>query len=155
MKFSTREDIDATVDQVFDSLCDFENFERLAIRRGAKVERTDTMSEPGVGMCWDTQFRMRGRKRALSLVMEEFDRPNKMGLEAKSDSIEASFVVDLIALSRTRTRMSVALELKPKNLSARLLVQSLKLAKATLTKRFKLRVAEHSKLLEERLRKQA
>lgn len=155
MKFSSREDIDATIDEVFQSLCDFENFERLAIRRGAEVRRTDTMSQPGVGMTWEARFKMRGRKRQLTLAMEQFDRPNQMTVQAMSDGIDATFEVELIALSRTRTRMAVSLEMRPKNLAARLLVQSLKLAKATLTKRFKLRVAEHAKLLEERLQKRA
>lgn len=153
MKFSTREDIDAPIDQVFESLCEFEGFERQAIRRGAEVRRVDTLSEPGVGMVWEVSFRMRGRTRQLTLLMETFEAPTNMGMKATSDGIDGAFGIELIALSRTRTRLSVALELKPKNLAARLLVQSLKLAKSSLTKRFKLRVAEQSKSLEDRLRK--
>ena len=46
--------------------------------------------------------------------------------------------------------MLVALEIKPLNLSARLWVQSLKLAKATLSKKYKERVAEYARGMEER-----
>lgn len=155
MKFSTREDIDATIDEVFESLCAFETFELQATRRGAKVRRVDALTAPGVGCTWDVQFSMRGRQRKLDLVLDIFDRPNQMGFSATSDGIDSRFDVELIALSRTRTRMSIGVDLRPKTLAARLLVQSLKLAKATLTKRFKLRVAEHAKLLEDRLRKRA
>lgn len=153
MKFSTREDIDAPIEQVFESLCDFEGFERQAIRRGAEVQRVDSLSQPGVGMVWEATFKMRGRTRQMTLLMENFVAPTELGLKATSDGIDGAFGIELIALSRTRTRLSVALELKPKNLAARLLVQSLKLAKSSLTKRFKLRVAEQTKTLEDRLRK--
>ena len=60
---------------------------------------------------------------------------------------------DLVALSRSRTRIMVALDLKPQNLSARLLVQSLKLAKNALTKKFKKRVGDYAKDMDERYHK--
>jgi len=58
--------------------------------------------------------------------------------------------LELAALSKNRTRIMLTFDIKPLNLSARLLVQSLKLAKTTLTKKFKLRVAEFAKDLETR-----
>ena len=51
--------------------------------------------------------------------------------------------------------MAVALEMSPLNLPARLLVQSLKLAKSTLSKRFKDRVADYARGLEDRLQRMA
>lgn len=155
MKFSSREDIEAPIDQVFSAICDFEGFERQAMRRGAEVQRTDTLDAPGVGMSWKTAFTMRGRLRKVKLEMVRFDVPNEMVFAAKSPNLDGMFSVELMALSRSRTRMSVALELTPLNLSARLLVQSLKLAKTTLTKRFKLRLADYAKGLEERLQRPA
>ena len=61
MKFSAREDIAAPIEQVFASLCDFEGFERQAMRRGAEVQRVDPLTQPGVGMKWQVSFNMRGR----------------------------------------------------------------------------------------------
>ena len=58
-----------------------------------------------------------------------------------------------MALSRGRTRVAVELEVKPLNLSARLLVQSLKLAKGSLTRKYKLRIGEYAKGMEERYAK--
>jgi hypothetical protein len=58
-------------------------------------------------------------------------------------------------LSRSRTRVLVELEVKPLNLSARLLVQSMKLAKGSLTRKYKLRIAEYAKGMEDRYTKMA
>lgn len=155
MKFSTREDISAPIDQVFQALCDFESFERQAMRRGVDVRRTDKLTKAAVGMTWDINFIMRGKPRAVKLELVGFDVPNELSFDAKSSGIDANFKVELMALSRSRTRMAISLDITPLNLSARLLVQSLKLAKSNLTKRFKLRVADYARGLEEKLQRTA
>ncbi len=155
MKFSAREDIEAPVDEVFAALSEFETFERQAMRRGADVQRLDDNRTPAVGASWRVAFMMRGRRRDLNLQLVRYVAPNDMGFAAKSPGMDATFDIELMALSRTRTRMAVALELKPLNLASRLLVQSLKLAKSNLSKRFKLRVADYGKLLEDRLKRSA
>ena len=155
MKFSTREDIDAPIEAVFEELCDYENFERQAMRRGVDVQRIGTHQKMGPGLTWEIGFRMRGKFREMTLIVDRYEAPGMLGIRATSASLDADFLLELIALSRTRTRVIIGLELKPKNLSARLLVQSLKLAKGSLTKRFKLRMAEFARNLEKRLKKSA
>ena len=83
MKFSTKEDIDAPIDAVFDMLCEFDQFERAAMRRGAEVQRVDQLAEPGVGMLWEAAFDMRGKRRALQVEMDRFERPTEMKLETR------------------------------------------------------------------------
>lgn len=150
MKFSTNADIEAPIEAVFELLCDFESFERSAMRRGAEVQRLDRLVEPGVGMTWRAAFKLRGKPRQLELQMVSFERPNEIRLEGTSPGMLSSTGFDLIALSRNRTRVHVDLEVKPLNISARLLVQSLKLAKNSLGRKFKLRVSEYAKGIEER-----
>lgn len=150
MKFSTKEDIDAPIDAVFEMLCEFDNFERAAMRRGAEVRRVDTKTEPGIGMKWEAAFDMRGKRREIEVEMVTFDQPTEICLESMSPGLLGTVSFELLALSRSRTRIAASLEIKPKTLSARLLVQSLKLAKTSLTKKFKRRVAEYAKDMEER-----
>ena len=150
MQFTSKEDIEAPIEQVFAMLSEFESFERSAIRRGIEVIRTDQNTAPAAGYAWNARFKMRGKMRDLNLNLVSYEHPTVMRFESDSHGLAGVMVLDLMALSPKRTRMAVSLELNPKTLSARLLVQSLKLAKGNLTKRFKLKVAEYAKGMEER-----
>ena len=151
MQFAAKEDIEAPVEAVFAMLSEFESFERSAIRRGIEVMRIGEHDDKiELGMGWNTRFVMRGKQRSLRLELCQYDPPSTMRFEATSASINATMLVDLLSLSQKRTRLGLVLELKPQTLSARLLVQSLKLVRANLTRRYKLRVAEYAKGLEER-----
>ena len=142
MKLSTREDMAVPVEVAFDAISDFEEFERRAMRRGADVSRTDPPSGPGLGSTWDATFSFRGKQREIVAEMELFDPPNSILLRSRVGGLRAVFDVTLVALSPQKTRMVVGLEFTANNLSARLLVQSLKLAKAALSKRFERAVSE-------------
>ncbi|MDB0052652.1 hypothetical protein N9F04_02830 [Ascidiaceihabitans sp.] len=50
MKFSTREDVEAPIDQAFALIGDFGAYELSAMRLGAEVRRMDDMTKPGAGM---------------------------------------------------------------------------------------------------------
>lgn len=150
MNFSAKEDIAAPADYVFGAITDFAAFERSALRRGAEVQRIDTLRVPGPGMQWAASLVMRGRPRDVALELVTMDRPNGILFELQSGAIGGTFRVDLVPLSRGRTRMSVALDLAATTLSARLMMQSLKLAQTKLSKRFRERVAAFAEDAEER-----
>lgn len=150
MKFSTREDVEVPIDQTFGIICNFDAYERSAMRRGAEVQRTDSLTRAGIGMKWRAAFKMRGKMRDIDLEMVGYDKPNELRVLSSSNGIDGAGQIELVALSRNRTRISVEFELKPTNLSARLLVQSLKLAKNSLNNRYKLRIAEYAKSIEDR-----
>ena len=150
MKFSTREDIEAPIGFVFGEVSDFAALERSVLRRGAEVQRIDNRADNGIGMTWDTAFDLRGKRREARLELVEYDPPNALRFATASSSLHGDVTVDLVALSRGRTRLSMEMELKPQNLSARLLVQSLKLAKTSMMKRFEQRIASYARDLEEK-----
>ena len=153
MKFSAREDIEAPIDHVFERASDFAGFERSAMRRGADVQRLDAGTTAGVGSTWKVAFDFRGRRRDVTAKIVSFDPPNGFTAEATSGGLDSITTLELLPLSPRRTRMSFAIELKPTSLSARLMLQSLKLAKQSLSKRFKKRVAEFAQDIEDRHRK--
>ena len=150
MKFSTTEDIGAPIERVFSLATEFDGYERAAMRRGATVLRLDSLSNPGPGMIWRANFLMRGREREVELQIVHFDSPNEVAVSSASPGMEGSGTMKLIALSKSRTRMALEFEIAATTLSARLLLQSMKLAKATLNKRFKLRTSQFAKSIEDR-----
>lgn len=150
MKLSTRQDVEAPIDAVFDMLCDFDSFERAAMRRGAEVRRLDHLSVPGVGMTWQAVFDLRDKRREVQLEIVSFDRPNEIVVHSTSPGLQGTMSFELVALARYRTRVMVALDVRPLTLSARLLMQSFKLAKGSLLGKFEMRIAEYARLIEDR-----
>lgn len=153
MNFATKEDIEAPAAVVFAMLTDFTTIETAALRRGIDIRRTDTLQSPAAGMGWVTGFEFRGRKRKADICMTECDPHSYLQFDSVSGGLTIQARIELVALSRTRTRLSVQADLGASTLSARLLVQSLKLARNNLTKRFRLRVADYAKELEDRYQK--
>jgi carbon monoxide dehydrogenase subunit G len=140
MKFSTREDIEAPIEHVFQHVSDFDGFERQALRRGAEVLRQDTYGKPGIGSEWTLKFPFRGKERLVLAQITKFDGPNGYVADTEGGGLDGKVTVDLVALSPRRTRMNIVFDLTPKTLTARLLVQSLKFAKSNLNKRLANRV---------------
>ncbi len=152
MKLSTREDIEAPVDFVYDRVTDFAAYERRALRQGAEVSCRSS-GPPAVGTIWDVSFSFRGRDRRVAAELTALERPSTLAINSVSDGLDVVTEVDLIPLSQTRTRVMVSIEVKARTLTARLLLQSLKLAKTKLTKRFKARVLDYAEDIEDRYRR--
>lgn len=150
MKFTAQEDIEASIDHVFSQVSDFAALERSALRRGAEVQRVVDLPEPGPGMKWDTAFMLRGKRREMTIELVEFDRPNGMVMISTSPNTSGRMVLDLVALSRGRTRLNLTIDVAPKTLAARLVFQSLKLARGNLNRKFRKRIAEFARDLEDR-----
>lgn len=142
MKFSAREDVNAPVEAVFAALTRFENHERAAMRRGIEVRRRGEPTAEGVGTVWDLRFTLRGKGRELALEVVRFDPPYDLVVGLRSRNVTGAVTCELFALSRTRTRLTFAAEVRPLTLPARLLIQSLRLTKPKLDRKFKERVAE-------------
>lgn len=151
MKFSGREDIEAPISHVWQQISDFAVFERQAMRRGADVRRIDN-GPVVVGSAWDVAFSFRGKDRRLKAQMITLDAPQALQMKTMSTGIDGLVNIDLVALSPHRTRFAMSIDLSAKSLSARLLLQSLKLAKANLSNRFKKRLGDYAQECEDSFR---
>ena len=147
MKLPAREDIDAPIADVFANLLDFDGFERAALRRGADVLRRDADGQPR----WDISFTYRHRLRKISVTLARQDAPHVLDFGIRSPNIDAQFLIELVALGASRTRMNCTLEVKPRSLAARIFLQSLRLARSRVLKRYRLRIAQLAAMVEARL----
>jgi hypothetical protein len=145
MKLSAREDIEAPIDHVFDRVGDFALLERSAMRRGVEVVRNVVEGKT----TWALAFTFRGGARNALVTLEKVESPSLLVASFSSGGLAGQTIVELIALSRNRTRLRIAVEFVPQTLSARLMVQSLRLAKMTIMRRFKTRVAGIAEEIEE------
>ncbi|WP_225030440.1 SRPBCC family protein [Xinfangfangia pollutisoli] len=152
MKLTTRQDIEAPMDFVFAQLTDFDQFERMAMRRGAEIERVDRLTQPGPGMAWRLKFRWRGKARNLVLRYTEGEPGSHLSYGVEGDAILGAVRVDLMALAPKRTRLTIQGEVKPKTLAARLVLQSFRLARGRMLKRVDGAAGKLAVLIEDKFR---
>lgn len=150
MKLSGRTDIGAPVAFVFAALSDFEAWERAAMRRGADVHRTDKLRNPGPGMTWQARFAWRGRERQVQVRLTKLVTNLNLALDFDGPSVEGNLNIELVELSAKRTRMLMQVDLKPRTLSARLFIQSMKLTKNRVQRKYDARLQTIAKDIEAR-----
>lgn len=142
MKFSTRFDLDSKAEDLFARIGDFGRIERMLMRRGASVSRLDPAETPQTGVGWIVGFDWRGRPRSLRLDVVTCEPPQRLSMSGQSDALDVAIDATVIALSPSRSRLIFETELRPRNMRARLMMQTAKLAKPQLDRRFERRIGD-------------
>ena len=140
MKFSAKQDVEAPISFVFEYLSDFDMWERSVMRRGAQVERSGKLVK--LGTTWQATFGFRGKSRQMDVRLAKIAAPNRLGFTAQSSGFDLTFDLDVTEMSQRRARLQSTLEVTPRNLTARLFVQSMRLARARVDRRFAARLAQ-------------
>ncbi|MBQ2262600.1 MAG: SRPBCC family protein [Loktanella sp.] len=146
MKLSTREDIAAPIGHVFAQASDFDTFERRAIREGAQVTRHHD-GPVMIGTAWDIAVPVRGRIRQFTSTLTAYHAPDSYTITAMGDGLVCIAQLDLVALSPRQTRAIMKIDITARNLTARLLLQSLKLVKTRLSDRLKSRMHNYASVI--------
>ena len=155
MQVTATEDIAAPMAHVYSELTNYAALERQALRRGIDVRRMFKTATPDIGDSWEVRFRFRGKAREAKIALEAQDPPNMLGFTGVSGGLDTRTLVELVPLSPKRTRVNVVFKMIPNTLSARLLVQSFKLARSKINKRFQKRMAGYARDIEGKLAKSA
>lgn len=152
MRFTAREDIEVPLAAVFAAVADFDAFIRLARRRGVQVERLDRLPVPSVGMRWSISGRYRGKDRHVTAELRVFVPGENLLLRMTGGGFEADLDLDVVALSRLRTRLRTDLDLRPRTIGARILMQALRLRRAVAARRHQAGLRAFAQDLERRHR---
>jgi uncharacterized protein YndB with AHSA1/START domain len=148
MKFSSVQDINAPMDFVFDLITDFEAYESYAMRFGASIERTDALGEVQPGLSWNIIGEFRGKSRDVDITLKDYNPKHSLGFEAKTAGFVMPISLELMALTKRQSRLKVTLGATAKTLSSRLILQSAKLARNTLSRRYDVRIKEFANHIE-------
>lgn len=152
MKLTAKYDIEASVGFVYQDLSDFDAWERMAMRRGAEVTRTDRMLRFGPGMEWQVNFTFRGKARSARIQLIEALPDSRLRITAQSPLADMDMVIELMDLAATRARIEVKTDIKPRTLAARLYIQTLRLARKKVEKTYAHRIASLAVAIEDKFR---
>ncbi|MBV1863751.1 MAG: SRPBCC family protein [Rhodobacteraceae bacterium] len=136
MHFTSVQDINAPLEYVFKQISDFDSYEAYAMRIGANVERRDQLVQKQAGMCWHFDGELRGKNRQIDIELHEYTPTKQIKLGFETAGLDAVATIEVIALTVKQTRMKVTVDMKARSISARLVMQSAKLAKNSLNRKF-------------------
>ena len=135
MKFKVAEDVDAPIGFVFERMTDFSQFEADVKRRGADLRRVGNWTQIAEGVQWRGAVQVRGKKRKIEAELAELVPNESAKVDITVGGMEAVYQMAFIALSPDVTRVATELDLKPRTLTARLIIQTLKLARGRVVRR--------------------
>jgi hypothetical protein len=129
LKFKVSQDFDAPTAQVWARLTDFTGIEAEAAKREASLVRVGEWQTPKVGVSWRGAVPVRGKSKPIEARIVSFEHEDMFRIDSRVGGMEADYDMTLVALTPVVTRVEIALDLSAKTLSARLLLQTLKLAR--------------------------
>ncbi|HHW34535.1 MAG TPA: hypothetical protein GXX24_10420 [Paracoccus solventivorans] len=135
MKFSLRHDSDLPAEVLFRAVSDFDRIERMLARRGIEVRRNQ-LAAPAAGAGWDVGFDLRGKRRELQLDLAQFDQPERIAMTGLGEGLDIALAMTVIALTRAKSRAIFEVEIRPRHMRARLMLQTAKLGKSQLDRKF-------------------
>ncbi|PWK60115.1 hypothetical protein [Roseicyclus mahoneyensis] len=154
MKFKVSEDVDAPRALVWARLTDFSGFEQDARGRGATVTRVANWTSPAEGVEWRGEVTVRGKLRPVSAKVTRLVAEETCVIESRIGGMECLYEMTFVALTPEVTRVALVLDLSAQTLTARLILQTMKLARGRVVQRLQGMIARQGNAVEAAYRKQ-
>ena len=150
MEMQAKCNMNVPIEFAHDQLVDFAEFEALLLGYGATVTRLDNVSVLGTGMKWLVEGHFRGKDRAIQLEMTKYQECEMIGYKSSAKEIDVEVSLDLLALATNETRLTLTVQPTPNTISARLILQSAKLARKSLQRRLDKRLSDYAETVEQK-----
>jgi len=145
MRFATEEVIAQPPAEVYAGLTDFAGHEAAIAARGIETRRIPGTEGPEPA--WEAEIEYRGRLRHVEVLVTRMTPPIALDYRLEGSHLVSELSFGLEPLDGGRTRLAVTLDVRPEGLPGRMLLQSLKLLRPTLVKRFRKRVRSYADYL--------
>ena len=153
MRLHATEELKLPIRLAWMEVTNFAGFEALLRERGAELERSEEPDPPGLGTRWQGSFEYGGKRRDMTAEVVRFAPPHEMEIALVSAGLDGELRVTLVEGKAGRTHIDVTVDLAARTMRARLFLQPLKLAHATLQARFAGRVGKLARAMEKRRRR--
>lgn len=153
MKFKVTEDVDAPRAMVWARLTDFSQMEQDARGRGATVTRVGNWTALAEGVEWRGEVTVRGKVRPLSAKVARLLPEDLCLIESRIGGMNCLYEIGFVAVTPEVTRVSVVLDLSAQTLTARLILQTMKLARGRVMQRLQGMIARQGNAVEAAYRK--
>jgi hypothetical protein len=153
MKFKVSEDVDAPRSMVWARLTNFSAMEQDARGRGATVTRVGNWSDIAEGVEWRGEVTVRGKVRPLSAKVTRLVPEEMCLIESRIGGMACVYELSFVALTPEVTRVAVVLDLSAQTLTARLILQTMKLARGRVMQRLQGMIARQGNAVEADWRK--
>lgn len=154
MKFKVSEDVDAPQAMVWDQFTDFSGLEQDVRGRGATLTRLGNWTQSTQGAEWRGEVTVRGKSRPISAKITQMVAPELCVIDSRIGGMKCHQELSFVPLSPVITRVGLVLELSADTLTARLLLQTLKLARGRVLQRLQAVLVRQGDAVEAEWRRQ-
>ena len=154
MKFKVSEDVDAPQEMVWARFTDFSGFEEDARGRGAILTRVGNWTQTVQGVEWRGEVTVRGKSRPITAKVTQLVPQELCIVDSRIGGMNCHQEIIFVPLSTTVTRVALMLDLSADTLTARLLLQTMKLARGRVLQKLQGVLARQGNAVEAAYRRQ-
>lgn len=148
MKFVNHTEVRRSAEAVFTYISKLDALEERARAGGVKVMRLSGDGALTPGTEWEVEGRFAGADRKVEIRLERVKVPSSLIFKNKTGGTEVDFEVQVLPQAANRTRLRTITDMKARSLSARLILQSMRLIRPRINGRIDSALGKLAKRIE-------
>ncbi len=135
MIFVAQDEVHVPQDYAFSHFSDFISYEATALSYGADIRRVDGFQQVSQGVAWRGTVPIRGKTVGVEAKVTNFDPSRQSQMVTQAGGMTVTVDLSFEEMEPEKTRVTARAELRANTLAARLIVQSVRLARGSLQRR--------------------